>query len=405
MKEYKGIYYNENTETQKFYEGGAHFKYSSLYKILECLHNKQTFRQNSQPSRNIKPPPQYQQAYNHTLTQILLDNQKQKQTIQTRNHFNSSNKDKELSQTIMNYNFKKTNKQNLSSSTNQKQTITISTSNNNYISNKPYNCIIPLDNANPTNINHNQFKRNNNLNNSVFNGKTNSISKNKKVLDKKYNENNFNLINSNRTQTTRFNIKSSERHSVTLRKKGNCGSNCNNTSASNHFSASASVKNRHIVSSIPKRKTSLCKSLDRDKSISQPSIKKNKKSRNSNTSTAISCKSINLSKSKKKTNSLYTLNNKTIGQNNFITNKLNNKINKRNYEIVNNTNNNMTSTIMRNNNNYTQLYLKKKINKDDSIIFGLNGVRNNIVSSQRRNNSKKSNNCLKKEFTQLQKEI
>ena len=72
MKEYKGIYYNENTETQKFYEGGAHFKYSSLYKILECLHNKQTFRQNSQPFRNIKPPPQYQQAYNHTLTQILL---------------------------------------------------------------------------------------------------------------------------------------------------------------------------------------------------------------------------------------------------------------------------------------------------------------------------------------------
>ena len=36
MEEYKGIYYGDETE-QKFYEGGAHFKYSKLYKVLEIL--------------------------------------------------------------------------------------------------------------------------------------------------------------------------------------------------------------------------------------------------------------------------------------------------------------------------------------------------------------------------------
>ena len=36
MEEYKGIYYDDETE-QKFYEGGAHFKYISLYKVLEKI--------------------------------------------------------------------------------------------------------------------------------------------------------------------------------------------------------------------------------------------------------------------------------------------------------------------------------------------------------------------------------
>ena len=39
MDEYKGIYYNDNKE-QKYYEGGAHFKYKELYKILEELSKK-----------------------------------------------------------------------------------------------------------------------------------------------------------------------------------------------------------------------------------------------------------------------------------------------------------------------------------------------------------------------------
>lgn len=36
MEEYKGIYYGDEVE-QQYYEGGAHFKYSKLYKILEKI--------------------------------------------------------------------------------------------------------------------------------------------------------------------------------------------------------------------------------------------------------------------------------------------------------------------------------------------------------------------------------
>jgi len=39
MEEYKGIYYNDNAE-QIYYEGGAHFKYIELFKILEELAKK-----------------------------------------------------------------------------------------------------------------------------------------------------------------------------------------------------------------------------------------------------------------------------------------------------------------------------------------------------------------------------
>ena len=36
MEEYKGIYYGEKKE-QRFFEGGAHFRYKDLYKILIIL--------------------------------------------------------------------------------------------------------------------------------------------------------------------------------------------------------------------------------------------------------------------------------------------------------------------------------------------------------------------------------
>ena len=39
MEDYKGIYYNDDKE-QQYYEGGAHFKYKELYKILEELSKK-----------------------------------------------------------------------------------------------------------------------------------------------------------------------------------------------------------------------------------------------------------------------------------------------------------------------------------------------------------------------------
>ena len=45
MEEYKGIYYGDDTE-QKFYEGGAHFKYSKLYKLLEILVEERKEKEN-----------------------------------------------------------------------------------------------------------------------------------------------------------------------------------------------------------------------------------------------------------------------------------------------------------------------------------------------------------------------
>ena len=60
MEEYKGIYYGDDNE-QKFYEGGAHFKYEALYQILEALQQStnqskesQSFKRQNFSSKNIK---------------------------------------------------------------------------------------------------------------------------------------------------------------------------------------------------------------------------------------------------------------------------------------------------------------------------------------------------------------
>ena len=37
---YKGFFYNDNDEP-KYYEGGAHFKFIELYRILDFLEKKQ----------------------------------------------------------------------------------------------------------------------------------------------------------------------------------------------------------------------------------------------------------------------------------------------------------------------------------------------------------------------------
>ena len=39
MEVYKGIYYGDSNQ-QKFYEDGAHFKYIELFKILDILEKK-----------------------------------------------------------------------------------------------------------------------------------------------------------------------------------------------------------------------------------------------------------------------------------------------------------------------------------------------------------------------------
>ena len=51
MEDYKGIYYNDDKE-QNYYEGGAHFKYNDLYKILEELSKK--LNSKKIPNKTIK---------------------------------------------------------------------------------------------------------------------------------------------------------------------------------------------------------------------------------------------------------------------------------------------------------------------------------------------------------------
>lgn len=43
MADYKGIYYHDDSK-QKVYEGGAHFNYYKLYKILEKLSIEQKMK-------------------------------------------------------------------------------------------------------------------------------------------------------------------------------------------------------------------------------------------------------------------------------------------------------------------------------------------------------------------------
>ena len=57
LNEYKGIFYNENEEDeQKYYEGGAHFKYYELYDILEELVLKQENDYNTIPNDYNQSP-------------------------------------------------------------------------------------------------------------------------------------------------------------------------------------------------------------------------------------------------------------------------------------------------------------------------------------------------------------
>ena len=54
MYEYKGIYYGEESE-RKYFEGGAHFKYLHLYKILDKLSKEQKRQQEQQRTERENP--------------------------------------------------------------------------------------------------------------------------------------------------------------------------------------------------------------------------------------------------------------------------------------------------------------------------------------------------------------
>ena len=52
MKEYKGIYYGDDTE-KKYFEGGAHFKYIKLYKILEQIEYEQKLKEKEEKQKEL----------------------------------------------------------------------------------------------------------------------------------------------------------------------------------------------------------------------------------------------------------------------------------------------------------------------------------------------------------------
>lgn len=54
MQEYKGLYYNDNTE-QQYYEGGAHFRYKDLYQILEELVKKANSKKIPKTIKHVSP--------------------------------------------------------------------------------------------------------------------------------------------------------------------------------------------------------------------------------------------------------------------------------------------------------------------------------------------------------------
>ena len=52
MKEYKGIYYGDDTE-KKYFESGAHFKYIKLYKILEQIEYEQKLKEKEEKQKEL----------------------------------------------------------------------------------------------------------------------------------------------------------------------------------------------------------------------------------------------------------------------------------------------------------------------------------------------------------------
>ena len=58
MADYKGIYYKDDTK-QRYFEGGAHFKYIHLYKALEKISSAQKIklkREHLIHNKDIKKP-------------------------------------------------------------------------------------------------------------------------------------------------------------------------------------------------------------------------------------------------------------------------------------------------------------------------------------------------------------
>ena len=76
MEEYKGIYYGDETE-QNYYEGGAHFKYIKLYKILEKLAKERNAEEKKQNMLYVHKSNNLNKSNNKNInkkTRNIIDN-------------------------------------------------------------------------------------------------------------------------------------------------------------------------------------------------------------------------------------------------------------------------------------------------------------------------------------------
>ena len=92
MDNYKGLYYKE-TKEQRFYEGGAHFPYEELYKILLYLKEElkeQNKNKNIQINKNPANNEEDSNIYTYDLVQNHNNNNKEnKLKTRTRNVMNT----------------------------------------------------------------------------------------------------------------------------------------------------------------------------------------------------------------------------------------------------------------------------------------------------------------------------
>ncbi len=188
MENYKGIYADKKEyDKPKFYEGGAHFKYKQLYKILKSIAEKREFEENK-----IKEV-RYNSLNNNDekihSKDIIINNNNQKN--QSRNNFivqslTEKNTEIKRNDKIIIPNSKS---RNILSINNENLNVKIKTENY-YKINKS----IPFLNLNSNNSNENLILQNKIESNNIKNLYSKSISKNKNNINQNI-SNNLPIIN------------------------------------------------------------------------------------------------------------------------------------------------------------------------------------------------------------------
>ena len=88
MKEYKGIYYGDESE-KKYFEYGAHFKYIKLYKILERIAIEQKLEE-KQKELYVNKRNKITKISNNNNKNYLENDKKEKKSRNVQDYFNNN---------------------------------------------------------------------------------------------------------------------------------------------------------------------------------------------------------------------------------------------------------------------------------------------------------------------------